>query len=151
MWVEMGGKLSQNTCKLPNQRFYQTHPPAPKNKLPKRWQSSTIIFFIAHKEYNQYLFCVVYICSTSLFGCLVLLKNHQNFKIVIRICSEGISYICHSNRSAHAHYICSSLVLIDIHAQVFTPHRYSDDIPHGYRKSFSLMGKVQSCSLNVLA
>ena len=48
---------------------------------------SFVLFFIAHKEYNQYLFCVVYICSTCLFGCLVPLKNHQNFKIVMRICS----------------------------------------------------------------
>ena len=24
------------------------------------------------------------------------------------------------------------------------PHGYTDDIPHGYRKSFSLMGKVKS-------
>ena len=25
------------------------------------------------------------------------------------------------------------------------PHRYTDDTPHKYRKSFSLMGKVKSC------
>ena len=38
----------------------------------------------------------------------------------------------------------SSLVLIDIHSQVSMPHEYTDDIPHGCRKSFSLMGKVKS-------
>ena len=27
----------------------------------------------------------------------------------------------------------------------------TDHLPHGYRKSFSLMGKVKSCSLKVLA
>ena len=32
MWVEMSGKLSQNTCKLPNKRFYQTQPPPPKKE-----------------------------------------------------------------------------------------------------------------------
>ena len=32
----------------------------------------------------------------------------------------------------------------DIHSRVFMPHRYTDDINHGYRKSFSLMGKVKS-------
>ena len=30
------------------------------------------------------------------------------------------------------------------------PHGYTDDIPHGYRKSFSLMGKVKSCLLKSL-
>ena len=34
-----------------------------------------------------------------------------------------------------------------IHSQVFMPHGYTDDIPQGYRKSFSLMGKVKSCML----
>ena len=37
-----------------------------------------------------------------------------------------------------------SLVLIDIHSQVFMPNEYTDDIPHGYRKSFGLIGKVKS-------
>ena len=37
-----------------------------------------------------------------------------------------------------------SLVLIDIHSQVFMPHGYTDDTPHGYRKSFGLIGKVKS-------
>ena len=44
----------------------------------------------------------------------------------------------------------SSLVLKDIHSQVFMPHGYTDDIPHRYRKSFSLMGKVKSCLLKGL-
>ena len=35
----------------------------------------------------------------------------------------------------------SSLVLIDIHSQVF--------MPNGYRKSFSVIGKVKSCLLGI--
>ena len=40
-----------------------------------------------------------------------------------------------------------SLVLIDIHPQVFMPHGYTDDTAHGYRKSFGLIGKVKSILL----
>ena len=40
-----------------------------------------------------------------------------------------------------------SLVLIDIHSQVFMPHGYTDDTPHGYRKSFGLIDKVKSILL----
>ena len=34
------------------------------------------------------------------------------------------------------------LVLIDIHSQVFMPNGYTDDILHGYRKSFGLIGNL---------
>ena len=47
------------------------------------------------------------------------------------------------SRSATATEYVLSLVLIDIHSQVFMPHGYTDDTPHGYRKSFGLIGKVK--------
>ena len=64
----------------------------------------------------------------------------------MRICSstQEILFILHSNISTE--YV-SSLVLIDIHSCLMG----TDYTPHGYRKSFSLMGEVKRCLPKVLA
>ena len=73
----------------------------------------------------------------------------------MRICSqstEGIYrlFLIQTYQLIPTEYV-SSLVLIDIQSQVFMPHGYTDDMPLGYRKSFSLSGKVKSCLLKGLA
>ena len=68
--------------------------------------------------------------------------------------TEEISFISHSNISAQYLLNMYNYILTGthryIHSQVFMLHGYTDDIPHGYRKSFSLMGKVKSCLLKGL-
>ena len=54
------------------------------------------------------------------------------------------SFLIQTYRIIPTEYL-SSPALKDIHSQVFIPHGYTDDIPHGCRKSFTLMGKVKSC------
>ena len=88
--------------------------------------------------------CVVYTCTTYLSGYLKSIKKSSIFP------QKG----CHSFLFKH---IESYLLNMHFHwySQIFT-HRYLcvmgiDHIPHRYRKSFSLIGKVKSCLIKVLA
>ena len=99
----------QTTCST--SEIYMQHP-------DYTWYLQTSEVYLQHLQ--QYLLlvrniisiCVVYICSTYLFRCLVPIKNHP---ILMRICSStnGISFIPHSNISTHSYWIyVSSLALV---------------------------------------
>ena len=92
--------------------------------------------------------CVVYICNTFLPGCLIHIKKSSGY--AVSPLRRFHSFLIQTYQLIPTEYV-SSLVLINIRSKVFMPHEYTDEIPHWYRKPFSLMSKVKSCLLKGLA
>ena len=128
MWVELADQV------LPN-------PSPPKKKYCLKDDNHLQQYSLLIR--NIISICEVYICRTCLFGCLVPIKNQGYAVSSLR---GFYSFLIQTYQLIPTEYVLS-LVLIDIYSQVFMPHGYTDDTPHGYRKSFGLIGKVKSILL----
>ena len=134
-------------------KFCQIHVPLPPPQKKNCLKDDNHLQQYSLLIRNIISICVVYICSTCLFGCLVPIKKSLTLNTLgyaVSPLKEFHSFLIQQYQLIPTEYV-PSLVLIDIHSQVFMPHGYTDDISHSYRKSFSLMSKVKSCLLKLLA